>query len=225
MSEYALQLNNITKTYKDGEGENTVLNNISLKLKKGEFVAIAGPSGSGKTTLLSITGALLSPTKGSVIIGDTSISDKNKKNWTSIRSEQIGFIFQNHQLIPYLNVREQLIYMCQIGKKSNKENLQNVDKLLEELGLSKRLKAYPNQLSGGEKQRVAIARAFINQPDLILADEPTSSLDGDRGRQVVELIRAQTKKNNKSAIIVTHDERILDIVDKVYKISNGKLIF
>ncbi len=224
MGEYALELKNITKTYQDGEQLATVLKDVSLKVKKGEFIAIVGPSGSGKSTFLSIAGALLAPTSGEVIIGD-KVVPKKQKAWTKIRQQQIGFIFQSHQLIPYLNVEDQLELIRRIGKNKSSESEKYAAELLLDLGLSDRLKAYPNKLSGGEKQRVAIARAFMNHPDIILADEPTASLDGIRGRQVVERIQAETKRYNKSAVMVTHDERVLDLVDTVYKIENGVLTF
>lgn len=223
MEKYALQINNVSKIYQDGENENTVLDNISLKVKPGEFVAIVGPSGSGKSTMLSIAGALLSNTKGEVIIGDTAL-DNNKKNWSMVRREKIGFIFQSHQLIPYLNIGDQLNLIAKISNKKNKKEFEAyADELLEDLGLLDSKNKYPNKLSGGEKQRVAIARAFMNKPDVILADEPTASLDGPRGRQVVEMIRKEVKKQNKAAIMVTHDERILDLVDVIYRIENGKI--
>lgn len=223
MTRYALQLNNVSKVYQDGENENTVLDNVSLKVKPGEFVAIVGPSGSGKSTMLSIAGALLSSTKGEVIIGDTPLDNK-KKNWNLVRREKIGFIFQSHQLIPYLNVGDQLNLIAKTSKKKNKNDYEvYADELLKDLGLLDSKSKYPNKLSGGEKQRVAIARAFMNQPDIILADEPTASLDGPRGRQVVEMIRKEVKKQNRAAVMVTHDERILDLVDVIYKIENGKI--
>jgi len=223
MTRYALQLNNVSKVYQDGENENTVLDNVSLKVKPGEFVAIVGPSGSGKSTMLSIAGALLSSTKGEVIIGDTPLDNK-KKNWNLVRREKIGFIFQSHQLIPYLNVGDQLNLIAKTSKKKNKNDYEvYADELLKDLGLLDSKSKYPNRLSGGEKQRVAIARAFMNQPDIILADEPTASLDGPRGRQVVEMIRKEVKKQNRAAVMVTHDERILDLVDVIYKIENGKI--
>ena len=222
MGKYALEINNITKIYQDGSSENKVLNNVSLKVKPGEFVAILGPSGSGKSTLLSIAGALLSREEGEVIIGDTYVDATNKKDWTKIRREQIGFIFQSHQLIPYLNVRDQLKLVAKISKQKNKEDSNKyVDELLEDLGLSDCAMKFPEKLSGGEKQRVAIARAFMNNPNVILADEPTASLDAKRGRQVVEMINKEVKKHNKAAVMVTHDERILDLVDSVYRIENG----
>lgn len=223
MRKYALQLNNVSKIYQDGENENTVLDNISLNVKPGEFVAIVGPSGSGKSTMLSMAGALLSNTKGEVTIGDT-VLDNNKKNWNIVRREKIGFIFQSHQLIPYLNVGDQLSLIAKISKNKNKKEFEKyADELLEDLGLLESKDKYPNKLSGGEKQRVAIARAFMNDPDVILADEPTASLDGTRGRQVVEMIRKEVKKQKKAAIMVTHDERILDLVDIIYRIENGKI--
>lgn len=224
MRKYALEINNITKTYQDGNSENTVLKHVSLKVKPGEFVAIVGPSGSGKSTLLSIAGALLSSEQGEVIIGDTRIDSTKKKEWTKIRREQIGFIFQSHQLIPYLNVRDQLRLITKISKQKNKEESNKyVDELLEDLGLSSYAMKFPDKLSGGEKQRVAIARAFMNNPNVILADEPTASLDGERGRQVVKMISKEVKKHNKAAVMVTHDERILDLVDAVYRIENGSI--
>ncbi|MDO5521788.1 MAG: ABC transporter ATP-binding protein [bacterium] len=221
MNEYAIQLKNIVKCYKDGEQDHTVLNNVSLNVEPGEFVAIVGPSGSGKSTLLSIMGVLLSPDQGTIQIGDTCVSEKKQKEWTDIRREQIGFIFQNHQLLPFLTVEEQLKLVQNMSK--NKEEI-SVKQLLESLGLDELANKYPSKMSGGQKQRVAIARAFMNDPQVILADEPTASLDGERGRQVVEMIRHETKKRNKAAIMVTHDERVLELVDTIYRLENGSLV-
>ena len=225
MGKYALQMNHITKTYQDGDSVNIVLNDITLKVKTGEFVAIVGPSGSGKSTLLSIAGALLSCDQGEVIIGDTHIDANKKKAWTKIRREKIGFIFQSHQLVPYLSVRDQLKLITIISKqKKREESYKHMDELLADLGLSDCAMKFPEKLSGGEKQRVGIARAFMNNPDVILADEPTASLDGKRGRQIVEMINKEVKKHNKAAVMVTHDERILDLVDAVYRIENGQIL-
>lgn len=222
MEQYALQLNNVFKTYIDGEQENTVLHDISLKVKPGEFVAIVGPSGSGKSTLLSIAGALLTATNGEIIIGNTNLNNKNKKSLADIRRNQIGFVFQSHQLIPYLTVFDQLKLIEKLSSsKKDPEKDQYAKKLLEDFGLGNRLNYYPAKLSGGERQRVAIARALMNRPDIILADEPTASLDGERGRQVVSMIRKEIKKYNKAALMVTHDERVLDLVDTIYRIENG----
>lgn len=224
MRKYALQLKNISKTYKDGDSENTVLNNISINVKPGEFVAIVGPSGSGKSTFLSIAGALLSASSGEIIIGDTNLSEKDKKGLADIRRNQIGFVFQSHQLIPYLKVIDQLKLIPQLSKNKNKKEVNDyANKLLKDFGLEHRLNHYPSKLSGGEKQRVAIARALMNYPDIILADEPTASLDGKRGREVVTMIKDEIKKYNKAALMVTHDERVLDLVDTIYRIENGNI--
>lgn len=220
MNEYALQLKNITKKYHDGESENIVLKDISLNVKHGEFVAIVGPSGSGKSTLLSIAGMLLSPNSGEIVLNGKCLSDEKQKNWTKIRRKQIGFIFQNHQLLPYLTVEDQL----KLVKNMNKKVSLDVNETLKELGLKDCAKKYPSNMSGGEKQRVAIARAFMNNPDVILADEPTASLDGTRGRQVVEMIKKEVMKHNKAAVMVTHDERILDLVDVIYRMDKGVLV-
>ncbi len=222
---YAMELNHISKGYQDGERENLVLNDISLKVNKGEFAAILGPSGSGKSTLLTIAGMLLSADKGNIIINGSSMSESKQKEWTKIRREKLGFIFQNHQLLPYLTAEEQLILaadMKPFGSKAERNKV--VDELLAELGISSCKSKYPKQMSGGEKQRVAIARAFINRPEVILADEPTASLDGTRGRQIAEMIKQEVKRRNTAAIMVTHDERILDLVDSVYRLEQGKLL-
>lgn len=224
MERYALQLKNISKKYNDGDSENTVLNNVSINVKPGEFVAIVGPSGSGKSTFLSIAGALLSASNGEILIGDTNLNEKSTKDLADIRRNQIGFVFQSHQLIPYLTVIDQLKLIPKLSSNKNtKEINDHANKLLNDFGLKHRMNQYPAKLSGGEKQRVAIARALMNNPDIILADEPTASLDGDRGRQVVSMIKDEIKKYNKAALMVTHDERILDLVDTIYRIENGNL--
>jgi putative ABC transport system ATP-binding protein len=221
MEQYAISLKQINKSYKDGDEERIILSNISLDVKPGEFVAIVGPSGSGKSTLLSIAGILLSPDQGDIIIGNKQISAKKQKQRTILRREKVGFIFQNHQLLPFLTVSEQLQMVQDMTKKKGTSS--DISELLEDLGLTACKNKYPEHMSGGEKQRTAIARAFMNNPEVILADEPTASLDGERGRQVVEMIRKEVKKRNKAAIMVTHDERILDLVDTIYHLEKGKL--
>lgn len=220
MSECVLRLSGITKAYRDGAEKNIVLDDVSLCVEKGEFAAIVGPSGSGKSTLLTIAGMLLSPDSGSIEIMGKNLSDTKKREWTKIRRDHIGFIFQSHQLLPYLKAREQL---TAFQTKENRSAV-NVDEMLEELDISECKKQFPSEMSGGQKQRVAIARAFVNNPDIILADEPTASLDGERGRQVVEMIRMEVKKHGKAAVMVTHDERVLDLVDRVYRLEKGKLV-
>ena len=219
MSGYLLQMEHITKSYRDGTDKNVVLNDISLNVKGSEFIAIVGPSGSGKSTFLSVAGMLLSPDSGSVLIAGKNVSSAKKREWAKIRQNHIGFIFQNHQLLPYLKAKEQL---TAFQTKDNRGRV-NIDEMLSELDVEKCKNQYPAKMSGGEKQRVAIARAFVNNPDIILADEPTASLDGARGHQVVEMIRMEVKKHDKAAVMVTHDERVLHLADQVYYLENGKL--
>jgi putative ABC transport system ATP-binding protein len=214
-----LELKNIIKNYPDGQNINEVLKDISFQVNQGEFAAIVGPSGAGKSTLLTIMGALLTPTSGQILLNGQDISQLSKKKQTEIRLNQIGFIFQNSDLIPYLKIKDQLQFIQKISSKKPVDAIEILDKL----GLRSRLNSYPNVLSGGEKQRVAIARAFINQPDLILADEPTASLDSKRGHEVVSIIQQTVHQENKAAVMVTHDERVLDLVDTIWEIEDGKL--
>ena len=214
-----LELKNIIKNYPDGQNINEVLKDVSFQVNQGEFAAIVGPSGAGKSTLLTIMGALLTPTSGQILLNGQDISQLSKKKQTEIRLNQIGFIFQNSDLIPYLKIKDQLQFIQKISSKKPVDAIGILDKL----GLSSRLNNYPNVLSGGEKQRVAIARAFINQPDLILADEPTASLDSKRGHDVVSIIQQTVHQENKAAVMVTHDERVLDLVDTIWEIEDGKL--
>lgn len=214
-----LEIKNISKSFRDGSEENHVLSGLSLSVESGEIVAVLGPSGSGKSTFLSIAGLLLSTDSGEVFIGGKEVSKLPKSKWTRYRKEHIGFIFQSHQLLPYLNSADQLTLF------QDKKNVSKVDamELLKELDVDSCKKKYPAKMSGGEKQRVAIARAFVNDPEIILADEPTASLDAKRGRVVVQMIRDEVKKRGKVAVVVTHDERILDLMDKVYRLENGRL--
>ncbi|HDX9707664.1 hemin ABC transporter ATP-binding protein [Bacillus thuringiensis] len=219
-----LKLDKVSKVYGEGNTEVTALHPISLDVKAGEFIGIVGPSGSGKSTLLSIAGALLSPSKGDIYIREQNITQLSEKEMTDIRLKKIGFIFQFANLVPYLNVKEQLLYIAKLKKDSKKESEKRADHLLAAFGLGERKNHYPNQLSGGEKQRVAIARAFMNNPDLILADEPTASLDSKRAREVVEMMKREVKESQKAAIMITHDERMLDVCDRILTLRDGQLI-
>ncbi|EHB5358578.1 ABC transporter ATP-binding protein [Listeria monocytogenes] len=218
-----LMMKNITKNYQDGEQVIEVLKNVSLEVAQGEFVAIVGPSGAGKSTFLSIAGALLSPTEGEIAIGGKVLNDLISKDLTKVRLDKVGFIFQGANLIPYLNVRDQLLVIAELSGDKGRVAKEKADELLKELGLTARENNYPESLSGGEKQRVAIARALMNDPDIILADEPTASLDASRGHKVVQMIADEVKRKNKAAIMVTHDERVLDLVDRVIRIEDGYL--
>ncbi|MGH0431943.1 ABC transporter ATP-binding protein [Bacillus hominis] len=219
-----LKLDKVSKVYGEGNTEVTALHPMSLDLKAGEFIGIVGPSGSGKSTLLSIAGALLSPSKGDIYIREQNITKLSEKEMTDIRLKKIGFIFQFANLVPYLNVKEQLLYIAKLKKDNKQESEKRADHLLAAFGLGERKNHYPNQLSGGEKQRVAIARAFMNNPDLILADEPTASLDSKRAREVVEMMKREVKESQKAAIMITHDERMLDVCDRILTLRDGQLI-
>ncbi|HDR7786414.1 ABC transporter ATP-binding protein [Bacillus cereus] len=219
-----LKLDKVSKVYGEGNTEVTALHPISLDVKAGEFIGIVGPSGSGKSTLLSIAGALLSPSKGDIYIREQNITKLSEKEMTDIRLKKIGFIFQFANLVPYLNVKEQLLYIAKLKKESKQESEKRANHLLAAFGLGERKNHYPNQLSGGEKQRVAIARAFMNNPDLILADEPTASLDSKRAREVVEMMKREVKESQKAAIMITHDERMLDVCDRILTLRDGQLI-
>ncbi|GAB3063018.1 ABC transporter ATP-binding protein [Virgibacillus ainsalahensis] len=215
-----LVMENVSKVYKDGPKEFKAVDHVSLEVKQGEFIAIIGPSGSGKSTMLSIAGALLSPTSGEILLDGENIKELSAKKINNRRLEKIGFVFQAANLIPYLKVKDQLNVINVIAK--NKGQARGTD-LLRHFGLAHRTNNYPSELSGGERQRVAIARALINDPKLILADEPTASLDSKRGREVVEMLADEIKNRGKSGIMVTHDERVLDVCDRVVEIRDGRL--
>lgn len=218
-----LLFENVSKIYGEGVNKVIALDNISLNVRAGEFVAIVGPSGSGKSTFLSIAGALLSPSEGRLLLNDEDITTLTPKELTRVRLEKIGFVFQSSNLVPYLTVRDQLLLLSELIGKRDKKTVKKADELLSHLGLGHRADYLPEALSGGERQRVAIARSLMNDPEIILADEPTASLDSKRGRDVVEMLAHEVKSRNKAAIMVTHDERMLDLCDRVVNITDGKV--
>ncbi|MBJ8009788.1 MULTISPECIES: ABC transporter ATP-binding protein [Bacillus cereus group] len=219
-----LKLDQVSKVYGEGDTEVTALHPITLDVREGEFIGIVGPSGSGKSTLLSIAGALLSPSKGNIYVSGKDITRLSEKEMTEVRLKRIGFIFQFANLVPFLTVKEQLLYIAKLKGENKTEANEYATELLKTFGLTHRINHYPRQLSGGEKQRVAIARAFMNNPDLILADEPTASLDSKRAREVVEMMKNEVKKNKKAAIMITHDEKMLDVCDRILTLRDGKLL-
>ncbi|MDM5282401.1 ABC transporter ATP-binding protein [Peribacillus castrilensis] len=218
-----LLFENVSKVYGEGDNKVIALDDISLNVRAGEFVAIVGPSGSGKSTFLSIAGALLSPSKGRLLLNGEDITTLSPKELTRVRLEKIGFVFQSSNLVPYLSVRDQLLLLSELIGKRDKTTVKKADELLSHLGLGHRADHLPEALSGGERQRVAIARSLMNDPEIILADEPTASLDSKRGRDVVEMLAHEVKSRNKAAIMVTHDERMLDLCDRVVNITDGKV--
>ena len=218
-----LALKNVTKSFNEGSATVYALKNVSLTVTPGDFIAIIGPSGSGKSTLLSIAGALLQPTSGEILVNGTDIGNMTEKELSSFRLTDIGFILQTSNLIPYLNVLDQLLLVRKMKGKVTSQDKQFAKELLIDLGLGEKLAKFPNELSGGERQRVAIARAFVNDSNIILADEPTASLDSNRAFEVVKQIRKEVKDRKKAAIMVTHDERMLEFCDKVYRMEDGIL--
>ena len=220
-----IELQQIKKSYADGNQMRDVICDLNLTVEPQEFVAILGPSGSGKSTLLSIAGLLLSSDSGQVIIGGQNLTNLKQSEWTKKRLELLGFIFQDHQLLSYMKIGDQLEVVAKLkGEKDASKRKEEVKGLLSELGIENCYGQYPNQMSGGQKQRVAIARAFIGNPQLILADEPTASLDPERGKEIAQLIQREVKSKHKSAIMVTHDRSVLEYVDTVYEMKKGKLV-
>src|SRR5699024_1580826 len=220
----SLKLNHVSKVYQDGKTEFKALDDVSLEVQQGEFVGIIGPSGSGKSTLLSVAGALLEPTTGDVIIAGQDTSTLANKEITELRLDKIGFIFQAAHLIPYLKIKDQLQMINVLAKQKTSQQSKRVTELLDHFGLEKTLDQYPNELSGGQRQRVAIARSLMNDPEIIFADEPTASLDSKRGRDVVERLSHEVKTRNKTGVMVIHDERVLDLCDRVITIVDGQLV-
>ncbi|OAB41656.1 ABC transporter ATP-binding protein [Paenibacillus glacialis] len=224
MTTAKLVMTQVTKTFGDGDSTLSVLNKLDFTVNEGEFVAILGPSGSGKSTFLSTAGALLSPSSGEILIDGESIADLNKAELTEFRLHKIGFMFQNAQLLPYLKVEEQLLFVAGIAKLSSSEAKKRSAYLLKRLGIWERRNHYPEKLSGGEKQRVAIARAWMNNPAILFADEPTASLDFKRGKEVVQMLADEVKREGKAAVMVTHDERMLEWCDRVLYLQDGVLV-
>ncbi|MCI3029190.1 MAG: ABC transporter ATP-binding protein [Desemzia incerta] len=216
-----IECKNVSKRFGEGRTEIEALKETNFSVEAGEFVAIIGPSGSGKSTLLTIIGGLQTPTEGKVLIRNNPFSEEEEKKRAALRFKEIGFILQASNLVPFLNVRDQLRLVNKVEK--TKMEKEQADSLLEELDVLRLEKSYPSDLSGGERQRVAIARALYHDPSVILADEPTASLDSERAFEVVDILARETKSKQKATIMVTHDERLIDKCDKVYVMKDGTL--
>ena len=219
----SLTVSSVTKSYGEGESQVTAVRDVSFSADTGEFLALVGPSGSGKTTLLAMIGGLLQPTSGSIVVNGTNVGKLSGSAQSRYRRDQIGYVFQANNLIPYLTVRENLMLIRAIGAKGRGTAGERADQLIEELGLSKRRNALATELSGGERQRVAIARALMNDPDLVLVDEPTASLDSTRGRQVVTSLIEEVKNRSKLGIMVTHDLSMAEMADRTLELHDGVL--
>ncbi len=221
----ALELRDVRKVYRSGDEDVVALEHARLTIGDDEMVALVGPSGSGKTTLLSIAGGLLTPTEGAVVVGDEDITGYGAKQLTRFRSERVGFVFQTVNLVPFLTARENLLVVAELtGRRTNRKQARaRADQLLDELGVGTRRGHLPAELSGGERQRVAIGRALMNEPRLVLFDEPTSSLDTHLGERVMQLIHDEVKGRGVAAVIVTHDTRMTHYCDRVVSITDGRL--
>ena len=214
-----IELKGVTKEYGQGHTLVQALKPTDFRLEAGQFVAIIGPSGSGKTTLLTLLGHLQTPSKGRILLHGKDTSQLKEKERAALRFNDFGFILQASNLIPFLKIEDQFQLIDRLSKKERTD----LDSLIELLDLQGTLKQYPKELSGGERQRAAIARALYNSPDIILADEPTASLDTERAKRVVHLLKEVTQKFHKSVVMITHDTRLLDEVDKVYEMQDGVL--
>jgi putative ABC transport system ATP-binding protein len=224
MSNYALETESVIKTYQSDSGTIHAVDDVSLQVKAGEFVALVGPSGSGKTTMLSILAALLQPTSGKVLLDGQDLAGMNDVQRVAMRREKIGFTFQANNLVPYLTALENVELMLRLNNRLDKTGKMRAQELLARLGLGERLHNLPGQMSGGQQQRVAIARALIHNPSLVLADEPTASLDTERAYQVVETFAGLIHEQNRAGIMVTHDLRMCEFVDRILQMQDGKLV-
>ena len=217
-----IELKNVSKSYGQGSAKVDALKDVDFEAQKGEVVLIEGPSGAGKSTFLTIAGALQKPTSGEVFIGGDNVTNYSPKQADALRLDKIGFVLQAYNLVPYLTVREQFILVDKV-KKSGNLSKEALDGLLDELGISQLVNKYPKELSGGQQQRVAIARALYADPAIILADEPTASLDCEKVEEVGKLFKSLAKQKEKAIILVTHDLRLNKYSDKIYEMLDGRL--
>ncbi len=217
-----IELKNISKSYGQGNAKVDALKDVNFEAKEGEVVLIEGPSGAGKSTFLTIAGALQKPTSGEVFIGGKDVTNYSPKQADALRLDKIGFVLQAYNLVPYLTVKEQFILVDKV-KKSGNMSKDRLDNLLNELGIMQLINKYPKELSGGQQQRVAIARVLYADPAIILADEPTASLDSEKVEEVGKLFKSLAKQKEKAIILVTHDLRLNKYSDKIYEMLDGRL--
>ena len=217
-----LEFINVTRSYQDGNKEIEALKETNFKIEEGQFIAIIGPSGSGKSTFLTLAGGLQTPSKGQIIINGKDYTNLSEKERAKLRFNDIGFVLQASNLVPFLTAKQQLELVDRINKQK-RQTLQDQKSLFKELGIDHLENKLPKDLSGGERQRLAIARALYNNPAIILADEPTASLDSDRAFEVVDLLSKECREKNKSIIMVTHDNRMIEKCDHVYRMKDGIL--
>ena len=216
-----LKTNDLSKTYFQGDEEILAVKKCNIHIKEGEFAALMGSSGSGKTTLLKMCGGMLRPTSGSVFLNGKDIYKLSSRDSSEIKRNEIGFVFQKFDLLPFLTAKENIILPSLFDKNSFDKSY--FEDIAETLNISKRLSHFPSQLSGGEQQRVAIARALINKPDIILADEPTGNLDRKNAENIMELLTSSVKKYGKTLFLITHDDHVASFADRILKIEDGNV--
>jgi putative ABC transport system ATP-binding protein len=219
-----LRLENVWKVYLLGKIKLEVLRNVSLEIKKGDFVVILGPSGSGKSTLLNIMSCLDIPTKGKVYLENRDISTLSEDELAEVRGRKVGFVFQQFNLLPHLTAIENVVLPTVFRNLDPQEGALRAEKHLTSVGLSKRMNHRPAELSGGEKQRVAISRALVNNPEIIVADEPTGNVDSKTGQQIMEILKKLNQEEKRTIIVVTHDSDLRSFANKVIKIKDGEII-
>ena len=222
MEQEFFRMTGIHKIYPLGDEELHVLKDINLRIERGEYLSILGPSGSGKSTLMNIIGCLDTPTKGSYILHGRQVDDMNEKELARLRSKEIGFVFQNSQLLPRLTAQQNVELPLIYADVSTKERRRRAKEMLERVGLSDRMEHYPNQLSGGQQQRVAIARALVGNPSILLADEPTGALDQKTGKQVMQLFQSLNDEG-RTVIMITHDMNVAANARRTVHIIDGEL--
>lgn len=216
-----LELSNVKKSFGTGHKQVDALKETNFSAEQGELIAVIGPSGSGKSTFLTIAGGLQTPTSGGILVNNQNLAHLNEKQRSKVRLKEIGFILQASNLVPFLNVDNQMKLLDNVKKDNmTKEEL---NALYDNLGIKELRKKYPADLSGGERQRVAIAKALYSKPSILLADEPTASLDSEKAYEVMELLKRETKQNKTTTILVTHDTRLIEYCDKVYEMTDGVL--
>jgi putative ABC transport system ATP-binding protein len=223
MSTCEIEVKNVTKSFMIGETRTDILKDVSLSVNKGDFLSVMGPSGSGKSTLLYLMGGLDEVTAGEIRIDGRDISKSSDREQSRIRRQKLGFVFQFYNLVPSMNVEENILLPALLDRKRSADLRERVTELLELVGLSHRRKSTPDKLSGGEQQRVAIARALINEPDIILADEPIGNLDTKSGTGIMELFRSINQTQNKTIVMVTHSEESATYGNSIVRLRDGKL--
>lgn len=219
-----LEVRDVSKTYGSGGSQVAALKDVTFELGTGQLLAVLGPSGSGKTTLLSIIAGLLAPSSGEIRINGTPVYLRSAREAARFRRTHVGLVFQEYHLMPYLTALENLLLVPRIAGRVSPEDRERARSLLAEFGLAERAGHVPSKLSGGERQRVAIARGLMNDPEIMLVDEPTAHLDTARGRQVVELVRSHIRGRDMTCVMVTHDERMVEEADEILRLIDGRVV-